>query len=64
MNDEAKKRLRQMTPEERKARFRRLRNKLGLADPIPINSGGTPLVTSLEEHEEYAFLKANLGYSS
>ena len=57
MDEERKNILRGMSPEQQKARLDELRQTLGIAEPISIAGGGTPVEASLEEHEEYQFLK-------
>lgn len=57
MNEETKKRLVEMPQEKRQERFETLRKKLGIAAPESIAGGKTPLEASLDEHEEYQFLK-------
>jgi hypothetical protein len=63
MDEETKKLLQKMSTEEREKRFRELRQKMGLARPVSISGGRTkPPETTLEENEEYQFLKNLLGY--
>jgi hypothetical protein len=62
MDEETKKHLEEMSLEEQKARFHELRKRLGVAEPTSIVGWRKPLVASLEEREEYQFLKHHLGY--
>lgn len=62
MDEQTKKRLEEMTFEEQEARFLELRKRLGLAEPTSIAGGRKPPVASLEEHEEYQFLRRRLGH--
>ena len=62
MDEKTKKHLEEMTLEEQKARLRELRKRLGVAEPTSIVGWRRPLEASLEEHEEYQFLKHRLGY--
>lgn len=60
MDERTKKRLEGMTLEEHKARFQELRKRLGIAEPTSVAGGRKP--ASLEEHEEYQFLRRRLGH--
>ena len=62
MDEKTKKRLEEMSLEEQKARFHELRKQL-VAEPTSIAGWRKPVVASLEEREEYQFLKRRLGYS-
>jgi hypothetical protein len=63
MNEQTKKRLEGMSAEEQEVRFHELRKLLGIAEPTSIAGGRKAPVASLEEHEEYQFLRKRLGYS-
>ena len=63
MDRKTKKHLEEMSLEEQKARFHELRKLLGIAEPTSIAGGRKAPVASLEEHEEYQFLRKRLGYS-
>jgi len=62
MDEQVKKRLEGMSAEEQKARFHELRKQLGIAEPTSIAGGRKPHEASLEEHEEYQFLRRRLGH--
>jgi hypothetical protein len=62
MDEKTKKRLEEMSLEEQKVRFHELRKHLGVAEPTSIVGWRKPSEASLEEHEEYQFLKRRLGY--
>lgn len=61
MDKETRKRLEKMTLEEQEARFQELRKRLGIAETTSIAGWRKPLA-SLEEHEEYQFLRRRLGH--
>ena len=61
MDEQTKKRLEKMTLEEQETRFQELRKRLGIAEPTSIAGGQKPSA-SLEEHEEYQFLRRRLGH--
>lgn len=61
MDEQTKKRLEQMTREEQEARFSELRIRLGIAEPTSIAGWRKP-AASIEEREEYQFLRRRLGH--
>jgi hypothetical protein len=63
LDEATKKRLDELAPDEQTARFHESRKKLGLAEPTSISGGRQPTEASLEEYEEYQFLKKLLGYA-
>jgi hypothetical protein len=62
VDEQTKKLLEEMSPEEQERRLRELRQKLDLIEPTSISRGNTPPATPLAEHEEYQFLKKALGF--
>lgn len=63
MNEETKKRLETMTPEEKPRRFEELNQKADMTDPktLPDHPKSIPTLI-LEEAEERGYLKKELGY--
>ena len=61
MKGETKKRLQQMNAEQKQNRLYELTEKVGIANPEPLN-GRNPQEHDIEEMEEREWLKKEIGY--